>query len=73
MNSLEIVFHQDGLLRVILDGGPSRVFSLGDAKLLEEDLEILKVFKLVFVGYAREIFYLPEDIQANFFLPDILN
>ncbi|XP_075094509.1 protein unc-13 homolog isoform X2 [Nicotiana tabacum] len=34
----------DGLLRVILDGGPSRVFSLGDAKLLEEDLEILKEF-----------------------------
>ncbi|KAJ8529343.1 hypothetical protein K7X08_036178 [Anisodus acutangulus] len=34
----------DGLLRVILDGGPARVFSLGDAKLLEEDLEILKEF-----------------------------
>lgn len=34
----------DGLLRVLLDGGPSRVFSLGDAKLLEEDLEILKEF-----------------------------
>lgn len=34
----------DGLVRVILDGGPSRVFSLGDAKLLEEDLEILKEF-----------------------------
>ncbi|XP_015570896.2 protein unc-13 homolog [Ricinus communis] len=34
----------DGLLRVILDGGPSRVFSPADAKLLEEDLEILKEF-----------------------------
>ncbi|XP_077232896.1 plant/protein (DUF810) [Tasmannia lanceolata] len=34
----------DGLLRVLLDGGPSRVFSPNDAKLLEEDLEILKEF-----------------------------
>ncbi|XP_058226009.1 protein unc-13 homolog isoform X1 [Rhododendron vialii] len=34
----------DGLLRVILDGGPSRVFSPGDAKLLEEDVEVLKEF-----------------------------
>ncbi|CAN4108506.1 unnamed protein product [Withania somnifera] len=34
----------DGLHRVLLDGGPSRIFSLGDAKLLEEDLEILKEF-----------------------------
>ncbi|XP_061997215.1 protein unc-13 homolog [Rosa rugosa] len=34
----------DGLLRVLLDGGPSRVFSLGDGKLLEEDLEVLKEF-----------------------------
>ncbi|QCD85658.1 Mammalian uncoordinated homology 13 [Vigna unguiculata] len=34
----------DGLLRVILDGGPSRVFLPSDAKLLEEDLEILKEF-----------------------------
>ncbi|TKY68354.1 DUF810 protein [Spatholobus suberectus] len=34
----------DGLLRVILDGGPSRVFFPGDAKLLEEDLEVLKEF-----------------------------
>jgi hypothetical protein len=34
----------DGLLRVILDGGPSRVFSPSDAKLLEEDLEVLKEF-----------------------------
>ncbi|XP_045800576.1 protein unc-13 homolog isoform X2 [Trifolium pratense] len=34
----------DGLLRVILDGGPSRVFFPGDAKLLEEDLEALKEF-----------------------------
>ncbi|XP_039141564.1 amino-acid acetyltransferase-like isoform X2 [Dioscorea cayenensis subsp. rotundata] len=32
----------DGLLRVILDGGLSRVFTPNDAKLLEEDLEILK-------------------------------
>ncbi|KAF5735316.1 hypothetical protein HS088_TW15G00818 [Tripterygium wilfordii] len=34
----------DGLLRVILDGGPSRLFSPSDAKLLEEDLEVLKEF-----------------------------
>ncbi|XLR35960.1 hypothetical protein S83_063860 [Arachis hypogaea] len=34
----------DGLLRVILDGGPSRVFFPGDAKLLEEDLDVLKEF-----------------------------
>lgn len=34
----------DGLLRVILDGGPSRIFSTADAKLLEEDLEVLKEF-----------------------------
>ncbi|XP_074565465.1 protein unc-13 homolog [Curcuma longa] len=34
----------DGLLRVILDGGPSRVFFLSDAKLIEDDLEILKEF-----------------------------
>ncbi|XP_004511052.1 protein unc-13 homolog isoform X1 [Cicer arietinum] len=34
----------DGLLRVILDGGPSRVFFPGDAKLLEEDLEAVKEF-----------------------------
>jgi len=34
----------DGFLRVILDGGPSRVFSPGDAKLLEEDVEVLKEF-----------------------------
>ncbi|KAJ4977919.1 hypothetical protein NE237_008699 [Protea cynaroides] len=34
----------DGFLRVILDGGPSRVFYHTDAKLLEEDLDILKEF-----------------------------
>ncbi|XP_042446950.1 protein unc-13 homolog [Zingiber officinale] len=34
----------DGLLRIILDGGPSRVFFLSDAKLIEDDLEILKEF-----------------------------
>lgn len=34
---------QDGFLRVILDGGPSRVFTTADAKLIEEDLEVLKV------------------------------
>lgn len=34
----------DGLLRVLLDGGPSRIFSLGDEKLFEEDLEVLKEF-----------------------------
>ncbi|KAG8391105.1 hypothetical protein BUALT_Bualt01G0153200 [Buddleja alternifolia] len=34
----------DGLLRVILDGGPSRIFTPADAKLLEEDLEVLKEF-----------------------------
>ncbi|KAL0464252.1 UNVERIFIED_CONTAM: protein unc-13 [Sesamum latifolium] len=34
----------DGLIRVILDGGPSRMFTPADAKLLEEDLEVLKEF-----------------------------
>lgn len=34
---------QDGLVRVLLDGGPSRIFSQSDAKLFEEDLDILKV------------------------------
>ncbi|GLJ39640.1 hypothetical protein SUGI_0810350 [Cryptomeria japonica] len=34
----------DGLARVLLDGGPSRVFSQADAKLVEEDLQILKEF-----------------------------
>lgn len=34
----------DGLIRVILDGGPSRLFTPADAKLLEEDLEVLKEF-----------------------------
>lgn len=34
----------DGLVRVLLDGGPSRVFSQGDAKLVEEDLQLLKEF-----------------------------
>ncbi|GLT88622.1 hypothetical protein SLE2022_066390 [Rubroshorea leprosula] len=34
----------DGLLRVLLDGGPLRLFFPSDAKLLEEDLEILKEF-----------------------------
>ncbi|KAK6233595.1 hypothetical protein QUC31_006001 [Theobroma cacao] len=34
----------EGFLRVLLDGGPSRVFLPSDAKLLEEDLEILKEF-----------------------------
>ncbi|XP_062174116.1 protein unc-13 homolog isoform X2 [Alnus glutinosa] len=34
----------DGLLRVLLDGGPARVFTLSDAKILEEDLEVLKEF-----------------------------
>lgn len=34
----------DGLYRVLLDGGPFRLFSTGDAKLLEEDLEVLKEF-----------------------------
>lgn len=35
--------YQEGLLRVILDGGPSRVFFPGDSKLLEDDVEVLKV------------------------------
>ncbi|KAJ7949378.1 DUF810 domain-containing protein [Quillaja saponaria] len=34
----------DGFLRIILDGGPSRLFFPSDAKLLAEDLEILKEF-----------------------------
>lgn len=34
----------DGFLRVILDGGPSRYFCPGDAKILEDDVEVLKEF-----------------------------
>ncbi|XP_071715767.1 protein unc-13 homolog [Rutidosis leptorrhynchoides] len=34
----------DGLIRVLLDGGPSRLFIPSDAKLMEEDLEVLKEF-----------------------------
>ncbi|CAI0474128.1 unnamed protein product [Linum tenue] len=34
----------DGLVRVLLDGGSSRVFHHTDAKILEEDLEVLKEF-----------------------------
>ncbi|XP_010520074.1 PREDICTED: uncharacterized protein LOC104799323 isoform X1 [Tarenaya hassleriana] len=34
----------DGLLRVLLDGGPARVFHPSDSKMLEEDLEVLKEF-----------------------------
>lgn len=34
----------DGLLRVLLDGGPLRLFVSSDVKYLEEDLEFLKEF-----------------------------
>ncbi|KAM7476875.1 hypothetical protein LguiB_024118 [Lonicera macranthoides] len=34
----------EGLVRVILDGGPLRVFFPGDSKLLEDDVEVLKEF-----------------------------
>ncbi|XP_078438280.1 plant/protein (DUF810) isoform X2 [Wolffia australiana] len=34
----------DGLVRVLLDGGPSRIFFPNDAKLLDDDLEALKEF-----------------------------
>lgn len=34
----------DGLLRVLLDGGSSRVFHPSESKLLEEDVEVLKEF-----------------------------
>ncbi|CAA0808974.1 Protein of unknown function (DUF810 [Striga hermonthica] len=34
----------DGLIRVLLDGGPSRMFTPADARLLEEDLDVLKEF-----------------------------
>lgn len=51
-------FIQDGLLRVVLDGGPSRIFSLGDAKLLEEDLEVLKVPALCPLNIASGKFLL---------------
>jgi hypothetical protein len=37
------MYMQEGLLRVILDGGPTRIFFPNDSKLLEDDLEILKV------------------------------
>lgn len=53
-----LFFIQDGLLRVVLDGGPSRIFSLGDAKLLEEDLEVLKVPALCPLNVASGKFLL---------------
>lgn len=34
----------DGLLRVLLDGGPSRMFAPSDAEALDEDLNVLKDF-----------------------------
>eukprot|EP01018_Ginkgo_biloba_P012594 Gb_03723 [translate_table: standard] len=34
----------DGFVRVLLDGGPSRVFSQLDARILEDDLQVLKDF-----------------------------
>ncbi|CAN6443323.1 unnamed protein product [Victoria cruziana] len=34
----------DGLVRVLLDGGPSRIFFQSDARLFQEDLEVLKEF-----------------------------
>lgn len=34
----------DGFVRVLLDGGPSRVFSQEDSKMLDEDLQLLKDF-----------------------------
>ena len=40
---LYVILMQDGLLRVLLDGGPSRLFVPSDVKYLEEDLEVLKV------------------------------
>lgn len=43
IDKLFIIFYQDGLLRVLLDGGPSRVFHPSESKLLEEDVEVLKV------------------------------
>lgn len=47
------LFYQDGLLRVLLDGGPSRIFLVGDAKLLEEDLEVLKVPAFCLFEYRK--------------------
>ncbi|KAF7824748.1 protein unc-13-like protein isoform X1 [Senna tora] len=45
----------DGFLRVILDGGPSRVFIPGDAKFLEEDLEVLKPNTALCKGKAKMV------------------
>ena len=39
----KVLDFQDGLVRVLLDGGPGRVYSPDDAKFLEDDLEALKV------------------------------
>lgn len=36
-------YSKDGYLRVLLDGGPTRVFLETDAEYLEVDLSILKV------------------------------
>jgi hypothetical protein len=45
---------------VILDGGPTRVFSPSDATLLEEDLEILKVYH--YLKYNLAVFCVIRNI-----------
>jgi hypothetical protein len=54
---LNSVYWQDGLLRVILDGGSTRVCSPNDAPLLEEDLETLKVISFCKVYLLFVLFY----------------
>lgn len=41
------VIVQDGFVWVMLDGGPSRAFSDTDISLMEDDLNMLKVFDLL--------------------------
>jgi hypothetical protein len=48
---------QDGLLRVLLDEGPSWLFLPSDAKLMEEDLEVLKVLPMFIFTALAFIFY----------------
>ncbi|GLJ55952.1 hypothetical protein SUGI_1201130 [Cryptomeria japonica] len=53
----------DGYVRVLLDGGPSRVFSQDDRRLLAEDLQILKDF---FMAGGDG---LPKNVVENAFAP----
>ncbi|KAL0380058.1 UNVERIFIED_CONTAM: protein unc-13 [Sesamum angustifolium] len=59
----------DGLIRVILDGGPSRMFTPADAKLLEEDLEVLK--ELVLQSDTKVHILVCDGLQTRELIEDL--